>query len=151
MDKQADMQPTVDNFIHWLTGALTQVGSQPGTLLTNYSDLVSDGWLIGLHSKSILRARDAISLTIAQPLRVRSGEADLDIAYGFDSARQILRNQQRLNLEPSGSETLVELGYRTPWGKKWNIGGFLTFRSNPDHVAQSATRTEVMAVAQTRF
>ncbi len=134
-----------------LTGALTQVGSQPGTLLMNYSDLVSDGWLIGLHSKSILRARDAISLTIAQPLRVRSGEADLDIAYGFDSARQILRTQQRLNLKPSGSETLVELGYRTPWGKSWNIGGFLTFRSNPDHVAQSPARTEVMAVAQTRF
>ncbi|NBT29186.1 MAG: hypothetical protein EBT18_06815 [Gammaproteobacteria bacterium] len=134
-----------------LTGALTQVGSQPGTLLTNYSDLVSDGWVIGLHSKSILRARDAISLTIAQPLRVRSGEADLDIAYGFDSARQILRNQQRLNLEPSGSETLVELGYRTPWGKSWQIGGFLTFRSSPDHIGQSPTRTELMAVAQTRF
>jgi len=45
----------------------------------------------------------------------------------------------------------VEFGYRAPWGKGWNIGGFLTFRSSPDHVAQSPTRTEVMAVAQTRF
>ncbi|MGA1455521.1 MAG: S8 family peptidase [Arenicellales bacterium] len=132
-------------------GALTQVDGQSGTLLANYSDMQSDGWLVGLHSKSVFTTADSISFTVAQPLRVRSGEADLDIAYGLDQARQVLRHRQRLSLEPSGTETLVEFGYRAPWGKGWNIGGFLTFRSSPNHVAQSPARTEVMAVAQTRF
>lgn len=133
------------------TGATTSVSDQQNTLMQNFSSMVSDAWLLGLAARSILQSGDSMSITFAQPLRVRSGSADIDIAFGFSPDGEIQRHKQRLNLEPSGVETVVEWAYRVPWERTWNLGAYFALRSQPSHIASAAASVQLMAVAQTHF
>ncbi len=112
-----------------VTGGYTEVNAETGSSLSNFSDLVSSAWMLGLSTREVFKLGDSVSLTIAQPLNINSGSADVDIAYGIDSNNRILRYQDRINFAASGIEGLVEVGYRMPWTDQFDIGAYLSLQS----------------------
>ena len=134
-----------------LTGAISSVSEQPNTLMQNFSTMISDAWLFGLAAKSILHIGDSMSITFAQPLRVRSGTADLDMAYGLSADGEILRHEQRLDLQPSGVETLMEFVYRVPWMTSWDLGAYVSLRSQPNHISAAPLSMDFLMLARSVF
>ena len=112
-----------------VTGGYTEVRSETGSSLSNFSDLVSSAWMLGLSTREVFKLGDSVSLTIAQPLIINSGSADVDIAYGIDPNNRVLRHQDRIDFATSGVEGLVEVGYRMPWTDQFDIGAYLSLQS----------------------
>ncbi len=112
-----------------VTGGYTEVNPETASSLSNFSDLVSSAWMLGLSAREIFKIGDSVSLTIAQPLSINSGSADVDIAYGIDSNNRVLRHQDRINFASSGIEGLVEVGYRMPWTDQFDVGAYLSLQT----------------------
>ena len=133
------------------TGALTQVASRPGALLSHFSALAADAWLVGLAGKSLFSQTDAVRVTVSQPLRVVSGEAELDIVYDLGPQGEIRRHRERTSLVPAGSETLLEFDYRQPLTPTLSVGAYAAFRHRPSHDRRAESQVHVMGVVQGAF
>ena len=88
-------------------------------LLRGVSALRTSSFELGATRHGFLGEDGRLSLRLSQPLRVESGHAALRWAAGRTRYRQLLTEQARLNLEPSGRQLDLELAYRRPWAGGW--------------------------------
>ena len=108
----------------WMAFAAAHAGwSHPSVegagLLRGVSALRTSSFELGATRHGFLGEDDRLSLRLSQPLRVESGHAALRWAAGRTRHRQLLTEQARLNLEPSGRQLDLELAYRRPWAGGW--------------------------------
>jgi hypothetical protein len=73
-----------------------------------------------------------------EPLRVTSGEVDIDIPVGLDSKGNAVRLQQTASLEPSGKEQNFEIFYDHKVSELTNINFNYLLRKDANHVASAA-------------
>ena len=108
----------------WMAFAAAHAGwSRPSVedagMLRGVSALRTSSFELGATRHGFLGEDGQLSLRLSQPLRVESGHAALRWAAGRTRQRQLLTEQARLNLEPSGRQLDLELAYRRPWAGGW--------------------------------
>lgn len=108
----------------WMAFAAAHAGwSRPSVegagMLRGVSALRTSSFELGATRHGFLGEDGRLSLRLSQPLRVESGHAALRWAAGRTRHRQLLTEQARLNLEPSGRQLDLELAYRRPWAGGW--------------------------------
>lgn len=114
-------------------------GRTPGRggvgLLSGIGDARSDAGSLALVLADALSPGDALSVSLSQPMRTRSGEAVLTLQSGVDADGAAIVAQRRVSLVPEGRERLLEFGYRRAVDRDTQLGAVLAFRREPNHVA----------------
>ena len=100
----------------WRLGATAEIGSvsaQPhGGLVREISPLATSAF--ALHASRPVPDGSAWRMSLSQPLRIESGHALLDIPSGRTKAGNVVRNVLSADLEPSGRQVDLALGWLRP-------------------------------------
>ena len=100
----------------WRLGASAEIGSvsaQPrGGLVREISPLATSAF--ALHANRSTADGSAWRLSLSQPLRIESGHALLDVPTGRTKAGNVVRNVLSADLEPSGRQVDLALGWLRP-------------------------------------
>lgn len=124
----------------------TTVESSDNSLLKDFSGLRSDWYSVGLIGNNVFRAKDQIGFAFSQPLKIQSGEVDYSIPTGRLADTTIGFDTERVNLsQTNATERSLEAYYRTMWSDKVELGGFMSYRQNPNHVSDNGDEAIVMA------
>jgi len=129
----------------------TSVEASENSLLENFSALSSDWYSLGMVGNDVFRGRDQLGLAFSQPLKIRSGSVDYSIPTGRNINTTLIDfDTERVNLgETNATEHRLEGYYRTMLSDSVEIGGFLSYRKNPNHVSEHDD--EALAMATIRF
>ncbi len=124
----------------------TRVESSNSSLLSDFSTLSSDWYSIGLIGNNVWRDRDQVGLAFSQPLKVQSGAVDYAIPVGRLASGDIGFDRERINLsDTNATEQTVEAYYRTMLNPKLELGGFVAYRNNPNHIRDRGDDGVIMA------
>lgn len=124
----------------------TRVESSSRSLLSDFSTLNSDWYSIGLIGNNVWRDRDQVGLAFSQPLKVQSGAVDYAIPVGRLASGSIGFDRERINLsDTNATEQTVEAYYRTMLSPKLELGGFVAYRNNPNHIRDRGDDGVIMA------
>lgn len=124
----------------------TEVESADKSLLKDFSTLSSDWYSIGLIGNNLFRAKDQLGLAWSQPIKIQSGAVNYSVPDSRLSNGDIGFNTERINLsDTNATERNLEAYYRTMLNDKWELGGFVSYRQNPNHVSDFGDDTIVMA------
>jgi len=104
---------------------------------------------LGLIGNNVFRGRDQLGLAFSQPIKISSG----DVTYSIPNSRfangDIGFDTERVNLsETNATERNIEGYYRTMLTDKLELGGFMSYRQNPNHVSDQGDDTIVMATVR---
>ena len=124
----------------------TNVNSSDDSLLNNFSSLRSDWYGVGVIGNNVWRGQDQLGFSISQPLKILSGNVNLSIPTHRDFSGAIAFDRERINLgETNATEQRLEGYYRTMLTDKLELGSFLSFRRNPNHVSDYGNEMLFMA------
>ena len=127
----------------------TSVESSDNSLLKDFSNIRSNWYSVGLVGNNVWRAKDQFGLALAQPLKVQAGEVDYSIPFGRLSNGNIAFNTERVNLaDTNATEHMLEAYYRTMLTDKFELGAFMAYRQNPNHVSDHGDDAMVMATVR---
>ncbi|MFT5571351.1 MAG: hypothetical protein ACI9FR_000265 [Cryomorphaceae bacterium] len=128
----------------------TNVDSSEQSLLNDFSSLKSDWYSVGLIANDIFRGKDQLGLAFSQPLKIRDGEVNYSIPTGRNVFGRIDFDTERVSLdETNATETNLEAYYRTMLSSNLEIGGFASYRKNPNHVNDHGD--EALAMLTVRY
>ncbi len=129
----------------------TNVESSEDSLLGGFSNLRSDWYSLGVIGNDVFRKQDQMGIAFAQPLKIRSGFVDFSLPTGRAASGDILFDREQINLADTGAtERSLEGYYRTKLSDKLELGSFLSYRQNPNHVANEGNELLIMATLRYR-
>ena len=129
----------------------THVDSSENSLLKDFSSLGSDWYSLGMVGNNVFRAQDQIGFAMSQPLKIRSGGVDYSIPNARKLNGDIGFDRERINLSETGAtERNLEGYYRTMLNDKLELGSFISFRQNPNHVSDNGNDLLLMATLRYR-
>ena len=99
--------------------------------------LISTAFGVGLARTNWLRARDQLTVTIAQPLRVERGHANLHWATGRTRYKELTHARHTLRLSPTGRALNFALTYARPLADG-QLTLATTLTRHPTHTATAA-------------
>ncbi|MFQ3243799.1 MAG: hypothetical protein ACI9SP_000424 [Arenicella sp.] len=127
----------------------TRVESSDSSLLNDFSTLTSDWYSLGLIGNNIFRTNDQIGFAFSQPLKVRSGSVNYSIPVGRLDSGRIGFDTERVNLsDTNATEQTLEAYYRTMLNHKLEVGGFISYRKNPNHISDGGDEGIIMATVR---
>jgi len=127
----------------------TAVESSDNSLLKDFSNLRSDWYSLGLVGNNVWRDHDQFGLAFAQPLKIQSGQVDYSIPFSRLENGNIGFDTERVNLaDTNATEHVVEAYYRTMLTDKFELGAFMSYRQNPNHVSDHGDDAVVMATVR---
>ena len=124
---------------HWsLKGALTLAATgavhPQASLITQIAPVYATSFALGVSGMNLWRSGDALSFTLAQPLRAEQGALTLATGVGRDrSTGRVIMGQSQASLTPSGRELDLEAGYSFSFAG-WGVGANVAYAVDPDHV-----------------
>lgn len=128
----------------------TKVETAEKSLLSNFTDLRSNWYSLGLIGNDIFRQQDQFGLALSQPLKVRSGYVDYALPTGRAANGDIEFDRDYVNLADTGAtERSLEGYYRTKLANDIELGAFVAYRQNPNHVDENGN--ELLMMATLRF
>jgi len=128
----------------------THVDASDTSLLKDFSTLSSDWYSLGLIGNGVFRSRDQFGLAFSQPLKIRSGAVDYSIPTGRSVSGLLNFDTERVSLsETNATERKLEAYYRTKLSDRLEVGGFFSYRHNPNHVSDRGD--DALAMATIRF
>lgn len=129
----------------------TKVDAAENSLLSGFSNLRSDWYSLGLIGNNVWRTQDQIGLAFSQPLKIRSGGVDYALPTRRAASGDILFDRERINLADTGAtERSLEGYYRTQLNEHIEVGSFVAYRQNPNHVADEGNELLLMATLRYR-
>jgi hypothetical protein len=131
-------------------GSTTPAGSAQG-LIEEVSPLRSSSFGLGVAHRDVLAAGDRLTVALSQPLRVDSGSAIFDRAVGRSLDGRILRQRERISLEPEGRETDIEVGYLLPLGRNVNMSLNWLSQVEPGHNRDASPAHTLALKLRARF
>ena len=113
-------------------------GSSAGTknefgIIDSISNLHSSAFGIGYLKSSIFHKGDQIIITIDQPIRIESGQLNLNVPVYRTREKNVLFNNINFGLNPSGREINSKVEYLTSY-KNIGFGMSLGYKSDPYHI-----------------
>jgi len=110
-------------------------GAKGGTgLISQVSRLHSMAWGVSFVQGGAFKAGDSLSVSVRQPLRVTSGQAQMAVT-NVDSLGYPVTTFEPVSLVPNGRETDVGLNYATPVTASVSFRGQVQYRSDADNIA----------------
>jgi len=103
-------------------------------LIRSVSPLKAMAWGVSFIQGDAFRPGDTLSISVRQPLRVTSGEAEMAVT-NVDSQGYSSTVFNPVSLAPSGHETDATLGYALPVGDAASFKGLVSYRSDADNQA----------------
>ncbi|HVY13260.1 MAG TPA: hypothetical protein VHB73_06835, partial [Alphaproteobacteria bacterium] len=94
--------------------ASTRPNDNADSLITHTSRLTSSGFGVTLRKDNLSGAGDTFTASIKSPLRIISGNADLNVPVGTDGNGNPVFSRTKASLAPAGLETDISLGYTRP-------------------------------------
>lgn len=129
----------------------TRVDAIADSLLTDFSTLRSDWYSVGAIGNNVFRQQDQIGLAFSQPLKIREGALNYAIPVGRFANGDVRFDTERVNLsDTNATERSVEVYYRTMLSDRLELGGFVSYRSDPNHVSEHGDEALVMATIRWR-
>ena len=117
--------------------------SRISSSLFNLNDSISsNSWSLGLSGHSLWQHNDQLSIYLAQPLRVDSGQATLQLASGRTIDRQVTYQTVAIDLQPQGREQQLEMNYQFAWGRA-TASARAEYIHQPNHSAQNSSYSEI--------
>jgi len=117
--------------------------SRISSSLFNLNDSISsNSWSLGLSGHSLWQRNDQLSIYLAQPLRVDSGQATLQLASGRTIDRQVTYQTVVIDLQPQGREQQLEMNYQFAWGRA-TASARAEYIHQPNHSAQNSSYSEI--------
>ena len=112
------------------------------SLLNLGDSITSSSWSLGLSGHSLWKHNDQLSIYLAQPLRVESGQASLQLASGRTIDRQVVYQTVAIDLQPQGREQQLEMTYQFAWGKA-TASARAEYIHQPNHDQQNSSYSEI--------
>ena len=129
----------------------TSIDSANKSLLEDFSSLKTDWYSIGMVGNDVFREKDQIGMAFSQPLKIRSGTVNYSVPTGREFNGDISFDSERIDLANTGAtERTIEAYYRTKLNKKLELGSFIAYRQNPNHVLEQGDELLVMATLRYR-
>lgn len=111
------------------------------SLIAGTTDSYSAAWSLGLSQSDILKAGDALGLTVSMPMRTMSGSMQVQGAISQNQSDGSLNyGVQNVALAPTGRQHDIELSYRRPLSKTANVTALAQMKLEPGHVASAPTQ-----------
>lgn len=127
----------------------TKVESADKSLLNQFSTLSTDWYSLGLVANNVWRAKDQMGIAVSQPIKITSGSVNYSVPDSRLANGDIGFNTERINLsDTNATERNIEAYYRTMVNEKFELGGFVSYRQNPNHVSDFGDNTIVMATVR---
>ena len=116
-----------------VTAAITESDAAPGSLFRNVDTLLSRSYGLSLVHKGVFGEDDEIGLSVTKPFRIQSGEASLETPVGRTVAGEVIYGRRTFSLEPEGSQTDIDLGYRATITPELGVGINLFYQGEVNH------------------
>jgi hypothetical protein len=116
------------------TAARTHADAAQNSLFSGASELLSFGFGAALSKTEVFGRKDALGITVKQPLRVYGGSTGIDLGAGTDINGNPIVAHQKVSLVPTASETAFGLAYNTPIDDMTSFGFNLSYRKDADNV-----------------
>ena len=141
---------------HWsligkYTHGLTFADDYEKSLLSNFSQIESNSWGMGIAGRHVFSRGDQLGFGVSQPLRTIDGDVEVSTPYWDPTRAKIGFNSTRTSLVPNGLETSLELFYRKPLGKRAQFITYMVLREEPLHRKESGPQASVIGVMRWRF
>jgi hypothetical protein len=117
---------------------VTKMDLANDSLFKNNSQIVTDSFSFGAEYNGMVNKNDSLLLSVSQPLRVRSGAANIALPTAIDEDGAVSYTNKKLDLSPKGREIDLEAYYKTPLDDsdaELKLGTI--YRINPDHYKNS--------------
>ncbi|MDA9982968.1 S8 family serine peptidase [Gammaproteobacteria bacterium] len=137
----------IGNYSH----GFSNVDAADNTLLSNFSDLQSDSWAMGLVFDNIFRGRDRVGFALSQPLKVTQGYVDLTVPHSISTDNVVSSNSERVDLGSGGRELAVESFYRMWVGKRARFTTYLMHQRNPSNLSDAASANTILGIYEFQF
>ena len=102
-------------------------------MISSVNDLRSSSFGLGYLKSSIFNKNDLLTFTIDQPIRVESGNLNLNVPVYRTKRKNVLFDSLNINLSPSGREINSKLEYQSSY-KILNYDFALGYKSDPYHI-----------------
>jgi len=102
-------------------------------MLRSVTRLHSSAFGIGFMKSSIVSNNDKLILTVDQPIRIESGNLQLNVPTYRTKEKNVLFNQMNINLDPSGREIHTKAQYLSSY-KNIGLGLTLGYKADPYHI-----------------
>ena len=116
-----------------VTAAITESDAAPGSLFRNVDTLFSRSYGLSLVHKGVFGEDDEIGLSVTKPFRIQSGEASLETPVGRTVTGEVIYERRTFSLEPEGSQTDIDLGYRATITPELGVGINLFYQGEVNH------------------
>ena len=141
---------------HWsligkYTHGLTFADDYEKSLLSNFSQIESNSWGMGLAGRHVFSRGDQLGFGVSQPLRTIDGDVEVSTPYWDPTRAKIGFNSTRTSLVPNGLETSLEFFYRKPLGKRAQFITYMVLREEPLHRKERGPQASVIGVVRWRF
>ena len=104
------------------------------SLFADVSPILTQSFTAGVVGDGVLRDGDRLGFLVNQPLRVTSGSAELALATGRDTERNVLTDRFTADLAPDGREIDVEAFYSLSIADHTRLTTSAMLRSEPGHI-----------------
>jgi hypothetical protein len=108
--------------------------SMQSGLIRSVSPTKAVAWGVSFIQGDALKPGDSLSVSVRQPLRVTSGEAQLAVT-SVDDQGYSTTTFTPVSLAPSGHETDVTVGYAAPMGQNASFRGAVSMRQDVENEA----------------
>jgi len=141
---------------HWsligkYTHGLTFADDYEKSLLSDFSQIESNSWGMGLAGRHVFSRGDQLGIGLSQPLRTIDGDVEVSTPYWDPLRARVGFNSTRTSLVPNGLETSLEFFYRKPLGKRAQFITYMVVREEPLHRKESGPQASVIGVVRWRF
>lgn len=117
-------------------GGLTHLDVAAGGLISGANALRTLAFAFDVTKSGVVARGDAVSVRIAQPLRVEGGALRADIPTSYDYETETAGYTRRtFTLSPSGREISVEAAWSLPLAGFGHLDTNLFWRRDPGHIA----------------
>ena len=135
-------------------GGMTRTSAPSNSLIADWSTTATSAFSLGLAGSDLLRPQDSFSLSLAQPLRVESGEATLLVPTGRASSETILPRYALVDgvgLAPSGRQLELSAVYRLQLPEETVLSLGAGVVQDGGHVAAAEPEAYILGDLRFRF
>ena len=130
-------------------GGMTHADTPAASLIADWSATATSAFSLALTGDNILRRRDRLGISLAQPLRVESGSATFLLPTQRTTEGAVLHQRVTASLAPSGRELTLSARYQLPVSENTTLSLNAGLVHDGGH--STASEREIYALGNLRF
>ncbi len=115
------------------TAAISHLSMAQGSLFSDWRPVRSNAFALSMVGSSIFTGDDSLGLMAGQPLRVTSGDANLDLPVGHDLEGNVRRETRNIGLTPDGRQVDLQVAYQRRLTPILSAASYAMVQIQPGH------------------